>query len=242
MFHCSGAIQARETPCPSAHHVDQPLPVLVPEIVPIDVRNPAAVDDTLNYWVTVSASHAGGAFPAIRLDGGAPGQIVTGSTVIPAGGMRTIPVNVEFLEHYPVQFFDLELVGESPDGGFKDELASTGLRSTAGAEILAVDVPAVPYVATSAEAAIGGIRPNPSASATTISFRLARRGAVDLAVFDVRGARVARLLNEERAAGDYSVRWDGAREDATPLPSGVYFVVLRVAGRIGDTSRFVLVR
>ena len=69
-------------------------------------------------------------------------------------------------------------------------------------------------------------RPNPFRASTTISFRIASAGRVELAVFDVAGRRIATLTDREFAAGSHSVTWEA--DDTAP---GVYFYRATAAGR-----------
>jgi len=69
-------------------------------------------------------------------------------------------------------------------------------------------------------------QPNPFTRSTTVHFRLPAAGAVRLAVYDLAGRQVTRLLDETRPAGDYAVLWQPG--DA---PSGIYYVRLESAGR-----------
>jgi hypothetical protein len=68
-----------------------------------------------------------------------------------------------------------------------------------------------------------GNYPNPFNPRTTIRYTVPSRGAVSIVVYDAHGARVATLFNGERAAGAYSVTWDGRTDDAAVAASGVYF-------------------
>lgn len=63
--------------------------------------------------------------------------------------------------------------------------------------------------------------PNPFNPATTFRFALPERAHVELAVYNLRGQLVTRLVNENRPAGVHELRWD-----ASGLPSGTYFVRL----------------
>ncbi len=91
-----------------------------------------------------------------------------------------------------------------------------------------------------------GSFPNPFNPATTIRFQLATAALTDLAVFDVRGALVAHLVQGELAAGPHAVVWSGLDNDGRPAASGVYMARLRV--REGDrwtqnlTLRMTLIR
>ena len=70
------------------------------------------------------------------------------------------------------------------------------------------------------EFAIGRIAPNPSAAGPVdILFTVARDARVSLAVYDLRGRRMASLVDTRYAPGRYSARWDSSR--AAP---GLYFV------------------
>ncbi|HEX7072125.1 MAG TPA: FlgD immunoglobulin-like domain containing protein [Rhodothermales bacterium] len=85
------------------------------------------------------------------------------------------------------------------------------------------------------------IFPNPFSSAASIRYVLPEPQRVRLRVFNAVGAEVARLADEERAAGAHLVVWDGRAASGTPAPSGVYFLQL-VAGSDVHTARVVLVR
>jgi hypothetical protein len=66
---------------------------------------------------------------------------------------------------------------------------------------------------------------------TTIEVSFAGSGPVRLAVYDVAGREVSRILDEWKQAGEYSVRWDGASASGAPLPSGMYFIRLQTTGQ-----------
>jgi subtilisin family serine protease len=68
--------------------------------------------------------------------------------------------------------------------------------------------------------------PNPFNPRTEIAFSLARRSQVGLAVFDVSGRLVRRLLDRELPAGMHRVVWDGRDDGGAPAASGVYFLML----------------
>ncbi len=78
--------------------------------------------------------------------------------------------------------------------------------------------------------------PNPATARATLPFDLPGAADVRIEVLDVRGRRVALLVDEPLAAGQHEARWDA--EDA---PSGVYLVRL-AAGSAVQTQRVTLVR
>ncbi len=78
--------------------------------------------------------------------------------------------------------------------------------------------------------------PNPFNPSTTIQYELSEPTHVSLKVYDIAGREVANLVNEEKAAGSYNVRFD-----AGDLPSGTYFYRLH-AGALVQTHRMVLLK
>jgi hypothetical protein len=69
--------------------------------------------------------------------------------------------------------------------------------------------------------------PNPFNPSTIICYTLGRESRVKLSVFDQLGREVQTLINQMQTAGSYSVVFN-----ATDLPSGVYFYVLRDGQRV----------
>jgi hypothetical protein len=67
-------------------------------------------------------------------------------------------------------------------------------------------------------------------------FAIAHDEFVSLKIYDVLGKEVATLVDEQRSAGRYSVRWD-----ASNFSSGVYFYRLR-AGVYVETKKLVLTK
>ncbi len=78
--------------------------------------------------------------------------------------------------------------------------------------------------------------PNPFNPSTTIRFEIPRSVHVTLNVLDVLGRVVSVLVDEERNAGFYEVRFD-----ASHLASGVYFYRV-AAGTLVETKKLLLLR
>ena len=78
--------------------------------------------------------------------------------------------------------------------------------------------------------------PNPFNPATTINFRIPELSFVTLKVYDVLGGKIATIVNEEKLAGNYEVKFD-----ASILPSGVYFYQLQAGGFV-ETKKMVLMK
>ncbi len=84
--------------------------------------------------------------------------------------------------------------------------------------------------------------PNPFNPSTELGFDLVEPATVSLAIYDVAGRRVVRLLNAlHRGAGRHVVTWDGRDETGQPQPSGVYFARF-LAGKHCEEVRLVLLK
>lgn len=78
--------------------------------------------------------------------------------------------------------------------------------------------------------------PNPFNPITTIRYQLPKEGLVALKVYDILGAEVATLVNEEKVAGKYEVNFN-----ASKLASGVYIYRLNVNDFV-NVKKMVLVK
>lgn len=85
----------------------------------------------------------------------------------------------------------------------------------------AVDEPTLPAEAIQLHAA------SPALGGAQIAFTLPRPAAVELAVCDVQGRVLRRLLEGPIGAGRQSVAWDGRSGHGDRLPAGVYYATLR---------------
>ena len=78
--------------------------------------------------------------------------------------------------------------------------------------------------------------PNPFNPSTKINFSLPKQGFVTLKIYDVVGKEVAKLVNEVKPAGYYSVYFN-----ASTLSSGVYFYRIETTGFV-ETKRMMLIK
>ena len=79
-------------------------------------------------------------------------------------------------------------------------------------------------------AALAAPAPNPARGPVTLSYTLAARSRIELAIFDLQGRNVRRLASGWREAGPGNVRWDGRRDDGTTVPNGTFFARLAMPG------------
>lgn len=86
------------------------------------------------------------------------------------------------------------------------------------------------------------VSPNPFSSSVTLDFSVAKAGdRFTLSIYDLRGRRVAILLNSSLASGTHSVVWDGRDDRGSLLPSGMYFARLQNGSR-SSARKLLLIR
>lgn len=74
--------------------------------------------------------------------------------------------------------------------------------------------------------------PNPWAATTDIRFAVPAKQHVQLSIFDVRGARVATLVDGELERGGHRVAWNGRTYTGDRAAAGVYFYKLQTKSEI----------
>lgn len=83
--------------------------------------------------------------------------------------------------------------------------------------------------------------PNPFRGTVAIEYELAASGFVRVVIHDVQGRVVRTLVGMEQAAGPHAAAWTGAGENGDPVPSGIYFAVLKTPRRT-VSQRLLLIR
>jgi hypothetical protein len=78
--------------------------------------------------------------------------------------------------------------------------------------------------------------PNPFNPSTQIRFDLPERARVEVKVFNTAGQLVATLMNETKAAGSYSVQWNGEH-----AASGIYLCQMKT-DKFTDLRKMVLIK
>lgn len=85
--------------------------------------------------------------------------------------------------------------------------------------------------------------PNPFNPETNITFTVPVVSTVDLAVFNIRGQRIATILaQEEYLAGTHSVLWRGIDDRNNIVDSGIYFLKLSISGRTDIVKKCLLLK
>ena len=132
------------------------------------------------------------------------------------------------------------VVFHSPDSGIALGNRGIVLSTVDGGGVLTATEPARPTgVATTI--ALHPARPNPFNPATTVTFDIPGAAHVKLAIYDLRGRRIAVLVDGFLRAGSHALRWEGAAADGRPAASGIYLCRLQ-SGRQLLTRKLVLIR
>lgn len=78
--------------------------------------------------------------------------------------------------------------------------------------------------------------PNPFNPVTNIKYQLVKAGFVKLSVYDMLGREIGKIINENQAAGSYTVQYD-----ASKLSSGAYFYRIESQGFV-ETKKMIIVK
>lgn len=76
--------------------------------------------------------------------------------------------------------------------------------------------------------------PNPFNPTTKIEFSLPVAADVELIVYNILGQQVARLINEQRSAGNHSIFWKADDSKGMKLSSGIYLYKIKATGNDGS--------
>ncbi len=82
--------------------------------------------------------------------------------------------------------------------------------------------------------------PNPFNPLTIVNYQLSIDNWVTLKVYDLLGRKVKTLVNERKAAGSYTVKWDGRDDAGRPLASGVYVYRLKAGSFVAVRKMMLL--
>jgi len=78
--------------------------------------------------------------------------------------------------------------------------------------------------------------PNPFSRSTTIRYQVSEEGPVSLSVYNLTGKEVARLVDEQKQAGNYEVILN-----AEELADGVYYYRLQ-AGTLSQSKKMTIIK
>ena len=83
--------------------------------------------------------------------------------------------------------------------------------------------------------------PNPFNPVTTIKYGLPEDSQVSVAIYDISGREIARIVQENQTAGWYQFQWNGTDTYGDPCGSGVYLCRI-IAGDFVETIKMVFLK
>ncbi len=85
--------------------------------------------------------------------------------------------------------------------------------------------------------------PNPFNSETRIHFERPASSEICVSTFDLDGREIKCLLDQSvLTAGVHEITWNGTDSNGRPVPSGVYFLQLRLNNAVAQTKRCLLIK
>ena len=150
--------------------------------------------------------------------------------------------------------------GESETGGWTRPATERSLENRAAVELdrsaaleraywyrlvaqeasatVVIGAPIVVDAAARLEFRLTSMGPNPGSGPVRIGFALRQAGAIEIAVFDVQGRRVATLARGPWPAGAHELEWNGGTSGGGAAPPGLY--VLRYQYPGGQDKRAIV--
>ncbi len=83
--------------------------------------------------------------------------------------------------------------------------------------------------------------PNPFNSNTTIEYGLPEESHITVKIYNILGQHIKTLVNEEKPAGRYNVRWDGTNTSNIPVSSGMYIYVIK-SPNFTKTKKLIMIK
>ena len=89
-----------------------------------------------------------------------------------------------------------------------------------------------------------GNYPNPFNPSTTISFQLNTENTeyTEIAIYNVKGQKIKRLINEQLPIGNHSTVWNGKDDNGKQVSSGIYLYNLIVDKKVVARSKMLLIK
>jgi hypothetical protein len=96
-------------------------------------------------------------------------------------------------------------------------------------------------VAVPAEFNLSQNYPNPFNPSTIINYSVPQKTTVKLVVYDILGKEVRTLVNSERDAGTYNIKWNGLNNNGQPVSTGIYIYRIQ-AGDFVQERKMILMK
>jgi glucose/arabinose dehydrogenase len=129
----------------------------------------------------------------------------------------------------------------SPGGGFTSAAANSGVIYRIHHKPMPTKVKEAVNVSTPIAFDLSAAWPNPFHASTTIKYQLPAATEVVLAVYNIKGQKIATLANQRRQAGFHTIGWSGTNDSGESVANGVYFLRMQ-AGDFVHTKRILLLK
>jgi hypothetical protein len=201
------------------------------------------IDPTANYSEILSFqyphAYAGGSY-FCDMNGDSNKEIILNTD--PNGWYVTHIINTDDFSAFVIDSFRVHRAGDFDNDG-KDEIFGRNYALENRREIWgdASTTASSVYETIPSNYALNQNYPNPFNPNTIINYQVQLSGNIELSIFDIRGRKIRKLVNEQKSVGDYQIKWDGTNDSGDPLSSGQYFYQLKVGDFI-STKKMVLLK
>lgn len=83
--------------------------------------------------------------------------------------------------------------------------------------------------------------PNPFNPTTTITYSIAKKGRVNLTIYNLLGQKIKTLVESEMNPGHYKSNWNGKNESGKRVSSGIYIYTLK-SNRIQQSRKLIMMK
>ena len=101
-------------------------------------------------------------------------------------------------------------------------------------------------VISSNKSAISKIYPNPFNSMQkapiTVNYSLSKNGNVSLAVYNVKGQKIANLVSSYQDKGDYKTYWTGKDKTGKQVAAGIYLFKMSIDNNLLDIKKMLIIK
>jgi flagellar hook assembly protein FlgD len=79
---------------------------------------------------------------------------------------------------------------------------------------------------------LGSNYPNPFRNQTSIDYSIKETGRVRIGIYNLHGQLVSTLVDKVHIPGNYTVTWDGSRDDGESLDNGFFIYRMSMGGQM----------
>jgi len=138
------------------------------------------------------------------------------------------------------EYFDLNLINGQYNY-FVTAVYDTGESAASNMVSVLIDVTSI-YNEEIQESMLLSSFPNPFHQVTRIAFSLPETAHVVLEVYNLKGERVRKLIDERLSAHNHTIKWDGKDSNNKRVSSGIYFYRLKVNNKTEVVKKCLLLR